>query len=277
MQHLSTVGQKAVSDISNRYNISQEAVEHMLITVNNGAGQMAQFNCPELGGPGQWMRGGMIMVGDMFNHGLKQTVDNICNELSNLLASEQVFPELPAGTPGSQNWWPANLGTPFSSGNQNNTRYALFAGRLAVEVNEQVTVFDTLDHQIGGVSQQQGGSTSLNFSSQYGTVSVSTLPVVSREGANQAADTNFASVTDFDLANATSQAQLPPAPSDAVAAVQTSPERVNPVDSHNMPAITSDSSDDIIALIEKLSHLHIAGVLSDEEFSTKKLELLARL
>ncbi len=191
MQHLSPEGRNAVTDIARRYNISPEAVEHMLIAVNNGSGRMAQFNCPELGGSGQWMRGGMTMVGDMFNHGLKATVDNLCNELSNLLASTQVFPEVPAGTPGSRQWWPADLGKSFSSGSQNNTRYAVFAGRLAVETNGQVTVYDTLDHQIGGVSQQQGGNSSLTFNSQYGTVLVSTLPVVSGEGISPAPETDF--------------------------------------------------------------------------------------
>lgn len=39
----------------------------------------------------------------------------------------------------------------------------------------------------------------------------------------------------------------------------------------------SDAGSDIITLIEKLAQLHSAGVLSDEEFSAKKQELLARL
>jgi hypothetical protein len=33
----------------------------------HGRGAMAQFNPPELGGDGQWMRFGMAMVGDRFN------------------------------------------------------------------------------------------------------------------------------------------------------------------------------------------------------------------
>ncbi|MFK7861539.1 MAG: SHOCT domain-containing protein [Granulosicoccus sp.] len=273
MQQLSTVGRQAVSDMSRRYNISAEAVEHMLISVNNGAGQMAQFNCPELGGSGQWMRGGMIMVGDMFNHGLKLTVDNLCNELSNLLANEQVFPELPAGTPGSANWWPAGLGSPISSGSQNNSRYALFAGRLAVDVNGQVTVYDTLDHQIGGVSQQQGGNDSLNFSSQFGTVPVSSLPIVSGTGGSQAPDTHFASAQDSGSMTS-SQAQFSPEHTKTDSDVQGIASSAN---TYVQPANSNESDRNIVALIEKLGQLHGAGVLSDEEFSTKKQELLARL
>ncbi len=128
----------------------------MPIAVNNGGGSMAQFNCPELGGSGQWMSGGMTMVGDLFNNGLRNTVDTLCCELANSLASIQVFPVIPAGTPGSAQWWPMHLGVPFSSGAQNNTRYAVFQGCLAVELEGVVTLYDTLNHHIGGVSQQQG-------------------------------------------------------------------------------------------------------------------------
>ena len=286
MQHFSPEGRNAISDIASRYNISPEAVEHMLIAVNNGGGRMAQFNCPELGGSGQWMRGGMTMVGDMFNHGLKATVDNLCNELSNLLASTRVFPEVPAGTPGSRQWWPTDLGTPFSSGSQNNTRYAVFAGRLAVETNGRVTVYDTLDHQIGGVSQQQGGNSSLTFNSQYGTVMVSSLPVVSGEGISPPPETNFATASGQGPATSPTTVTSPvtaglaftePAAASTSEAPLAAPDSA--LDSAQEPAQTkvSESGNEIIALIEKLAQLHSAGVLNDEEFSTKKQELLARL
>ena len=139
---------------------------------------MAQFYHPELGGNGQWMRGGMTMVGDMFNYGLQGTVSGICAELSNFTASHQAYVPLPPtpqaqgqfqgsgfGNFGSYNWWPGDLGSPSSSGGQNDSRYAYFpqARRLAVQRGGQVTVYDTLDHQIGGVQQQQGGP----YGSQY--------------------------------------------------------------------------------------------------------------
>jgi hypothetical protein len=47
----------------------------LLQALVNSNGTMAQFNHWELGGGGQWMRGGMTMVGDMFNYGLKSKVD----------------------------------------------------------------------------------------------------------------------------------------------------------------------------------------------------------
>jgi len=264
MQQLTNAGQNIVSDIARRYNLSQDAVIHMLVAVNNGSGSMAQFNCPELGGGGQWMRGGMTMVGDMFNHGLKMTVDNLCSELANVLATTQVFPPVPVGSRNSNQWWPADLGSPFSSGAQNNIRYAVFPQRLAVELNGQVTVYDTLNHSIGGVSQQQGGDTSLTFSSQFGTVSVSSLPIVSGAGLPPAPQTNFAAP--------------PPAPAfnqpntyfDNSSAPASMPTPIN------MPADNS-SRTDIIALIESLSRLRDAGALTDMEFNAKKTELLSRL
>jgi hypothetical protein len=248
-QQLTSAGENIVNDLSYRYNLSHDAIIHMIGAVNNGGGSMAQFNCPELGGSGQWMRGGMTMVGDMFNNGLKNTVNNLCSEISNILQTTQIFPVIPAGTKGSAQWWPAELGSPFSSGSQNSTRYAIFAHRLAVEINGEVTVYDTLDNNIGGVSQQQGGDNSLTFSSQYGTILVSSLPVVSGAGsvkqAPQAPQSNFA------------QAPTHEAPK------------------MNIP--TDASADSIIQLIDKLSKLRDAGALTDQEFNSKKVELLNRL
>ena len=50
---------------------AQDAVATLLRAVLDAAACMAQFSHPELGGMGQWSQGGMIMIGDMFNNGLK--------------------------------------------------------------------------------------------------------------------------------------------------------------------------------------------------------------
>jgi len=231
MQALTEHGKRVLTDLARRYGLAEDTVISMLYAVMNGGGTMAQFNCPELGGSGQWMQGGMTMVGDMFNYNLKATVDSLCSELSGLLSGQQaVFQPAPmqspqggpqsggqqqsqrsgafwndqqqggpqqggpqsggygqaslfvAGNPGY--WWPAELGTASSTGSQNGLRYAIFpqTARLAIEVNGHLTVYDTLDHQIGGVGQQQGYGASFTFSSQYGTVQVAQLPVVSVDG-----------------------------------------------------------------------------------------------
>jgi hypothetical protein len=125
MQQLTPVGQNIINDISLRYHLSYDSAVSMLVSVNNGNGTLAQFSCPELGS-GQWMRGGMTMVGDMFNHGLKNTVNNLCGELSNALANNKMFPPAPQGRFGGNNWWPGEFGSPSSNGSQNNIRYAFF-------------------------------------------------------------------------------------------------------------------------------------------------------
>ena len=260
MQQLTPAGENLVSDISSRYNLSRDAVIHMLVAVNNGGGSMAQFNCPELGGGGQWMRGGMTMVGDMFNHGLKNTVDNLCSELANGLVNAQIFPVIPVGSAGSNQWWPADCGSPISSGRQNNTRYAVFAGKLAVQLDGQVTVYDTLNHNISGVSQQQGSDSSLTFSSQFGTLSVSQLPILS------GAQTVEAGIVEPEMTG-TNFIQ-PPVP-------QTNQPELDGA-LHDTD-IAAASSDEIISLIEKLANLRDTGALTEEDFDAKKKELLARL
>jgi hypothetical protein len=155
-------------------------------------------------------------------------------------ASISLFvPEAPGRASGQ--WWPAELGLPNGSGGQNQMRYAYFNAthRLAVELNGHVTVYDSLDHQIGGVSQQQGSGGSVAFTSQYGTISVSTLPVVSVDGVPRDA----------------------PAP-----APQPEPSRA---------ATTQET--DIFSKIERLADLQKKGILSSEEFAAKKAELLSRL
>jgi hypothetical protein len=71
MWQLSSAGQQAIRDLAQRQGFSTDAVLSMLQSVINGRGSMAQFSHPEFGGSGQWLRGGMIMISDMFNNALK--------------------------------------------------------------------------------------------------------------------------------------------------------------------------------------------------------------
>lgn len=283
MQKLTPDGENLVNNLASRYNISTDAVVHMLLAVNNGGGSMAQFNSPELGGSGQWMRGGMTMVGDMFNSGLRNTVDNLCSELSDAIASMQLFPVIPAGTAGSNQWWPADLGAPFSSGGQNNTRYAVFPGRLAVELNGEVTVYDTLNHNIGGVSQQQGGNDSLTFSSQFGTISVNQLPIVSGQGIETpAVQNNFltpeqSNGNDWQDNADQSPVSNEPNHSEPAFADPMFTKTVAPEVPQGTTPVNLETADDIIELIAKLAKLRDSGAISQQDFDAKKQELLARL
>ena len=281
MRQLSAAGQRAINDLAQRHGFSSDAVASMLESVVNGNGAMAQFSHPEFGGSGQWMRGGMIMVSDMFNNYLKGRIDGLCNELSGLVANEadlisngsfqsqsqggqrqgaygggqqqqsgsgpvgrvSLFVPPPAGSSG--HWWPADLGRPTSTGAQNDVRYAYFAQtrRLAIEVNGRVTVYDTLDHQISGFSQQQSSGGSLTFSSQHGLVDVASLPVLSVDGVPRHVPVSTPS----------------------------------PVPQSSVGVSSVGGQADVFATIEKLAELRDKGILSEEEFATKKAELLARL
>ena len=165
-----------------KHGFSQGAVEHLYHALRVGNGSMAQFSHPEFGGSGQWMRGGMIMIGDMFNNSLKARVDSLCYDLLS------VPPPAPAA--GAQSapsgfgfghqapWWPEEYGAPSSTGGQNDFRYAYFPSRqrLVVSQGNALQVFDTTGHFIGGFSQQQQpGIQGFCFSSQQGTFFVTNL------------------------------------------------------------------------------------------------------
>jgi len=267
MQRLTDQGQMIINDLAQRYGVSNDAIMCMLDAVLNGNGTMAQFNHPDFGGSGQWMQGGMTMVGDMFNYALKSKVEGLCSELSNLLANQQSALFMPMSsqsqsqggqqqggyapvslfvpnTGGSGNWWPAELGFAASTGAQNNIRYAYFPSscRLAVEINGHVTVYDTQDHQIGGVSQQQGNNASLTFTSQYGLVWVENLPVISIDGVSPQ-----------------------------------QPAQVMQADSYNEFGNVTAPEGDIFSIIEQLAELRKKDILTEEEFSAKKAELLKKL
>lgn len=289
MPNLSPSGTQLVQKLASKYGLSTDAVTHMLIAVSNGNGTMAQFGHPEFCGSGQWMRGGMTMVSDLFNNNLKCLVDNLCNDISNELANHQSSPfsgsfqsqsqggtssqAQASGQMGSQNslfvpdpttnWWPPELGVPSSVGSQNSLRYAYFAGshRLAVTTGGAPWIYDTLDHQINGFGQQQGGGQSITFTSQYGTVDLSTLPVISRDGRLVSRPTS----------SLTTGPSSPPV-QEPSAAQQSEPKAQSPGPMH-----VAQPGENVLETLERLGSLKEKGYISDEEFASKKSELLSRL
>lgn len=81
---------------------------------------------------------------------------------------------------GVKPWWPEDLGSPATSGVQNGMRYAFFPDkhRLLVEMDGQVSTYDSGKHRIGGVSQADQGGRSLTFTSQDGEVDPGSLKKV---------------------------------------------------------------------------------------------------
>jgi hypothetical protein len=167
-----------IADIAQRHGFSAEAARVVAEALRHGGGSMAQFSHPELGGMGQWSAGGMIMIGDMFNNGLKARVDALCRDLA---AAPGPVPAA-SGQQDRQsgNWWPDGLGTASATGAQNDMRYACFPDqrRLAVMRDGTVRVYDTGTHRISGFSQQQSGTQSLTFTSQDGLVRLEDLKEV---------------------------------------------------------------------------------------------------
>jgi hypothetical protein len=274
MQQLTSDAQNALQNLAQRYGVSLDAVTSMLFAVSNGGGTMAQFNVPELGGSGQWMQGGMTMVGDMFNYGLQSKVSGLCSELSSLLRSQNVFVPQPQFSPQQQQYqgsgfgfpsygssmWPSELGQPSSSGGQNDTRYAYFphVSRLAIDRGGNMTIYDTLDHNIGGVQQQQGGSPgTLSFSSQRGTFTVDSLPIVSG-------------------APTSSQSYSPPQSQPAYSEPTYAPEPA-PFQQSNSQSDGPRTQQEVLTALERLGDLHQKGILTDSEFQSKKAELLSRI
>jgi hypothetical protein len=168
-----------IADIARRHGFSPDAARAVAEALRHGGGRMAQFNHPELGGMGQWVAGGMIMIGDMFNNDLKARVSALCRDLA---AAPGPVPAAAEQAPGrSRNWWPDDLGHPSATGAQNEMRYACFPDRrrLAVMQDGRVRVYDTGNHRIHGFfSQQQGGRQSLTFISQNGPVRLEDLTEV---------------------------------------------------------------------------------------------------
>lgn len=255
MPALSDEGRSLVEQLAGRHRLSVGAVSVLAEALAAGRGVQAQFTHPELGGMGQWSGGGMVMVGDMFNHGLKAKVDAVCTALAQQWGQGRLFRQSAelsetadrgSGFDGSR--WPAKLGAPSSAGSQNNLHYAVFpgAGRLAVERAGKVTVFDTGSHQIHGVSQQQSTDQSLTFTSQHGPVRLEDLPVVETDDVRAG------------VSPATSKPAMV-APSEA-------PASAPPAADH-----------DLFVKLERLADLRDRDIISQDDFDAKKAELLNQL
>ena len=61
------------------HDVGAGAVAALAAALSLSQGRAAQFSHPELGGMGQWLSGGMLMIGDMFNHDLKAKVNRLCH------------------------------------------------------------------------------------------------------------------------------------------------------------------------------------------------------
>jgi hypothetical protein len=288
VQGLTEEGRRTVEAIAARHGVGSEAVTLLLTAIAAGGGRQAQFNHPDLGGMGQWSQGGMIMVGDMFNQGLKYRIDALCNELAAVLANASPFAPTTSQHQSQSNgggvslfvpgvtgtMWPAELGAPASTGAQNDLHYAVFPGtrRLAISRAGRMTVYHTEDHLIGGVSQQQSGDQSLTFTSQHGLVRLADLKIVSSEPEPESSAAAVPQAPPADP-GASPGPFAPPATHHQVPSAPPAVERPLP------PAdpVSATSDDDIFYKLERLAELRAKDIITAAEFDAKKAELLARL
>ncbi|HYZ32624.1 MAG TPA: SHOCT domain-containing protein [Crenalkalicoccus sp.] len=260
---LTADGRKRLAELAQRHGVSLDAALTLLRALAAGGGSMAQFSHPELGGLGQWATGGMVMVGDMFNQGLRQRVDGLGRDVVALLQEGSPFAAvgLEASDSGESRtqgirpgavWWPTELGAPAATGGQNAMRYAYFpvARRLAIHHDGTLSLYDTGEHRITGVSQQQsaGGGT-IALSSDAGPLRLDTLRRVDPG----------------------------PAPDPRSVATAARAQETSSASAGSPPPSQAREDGDPLALIERLAELHRRGVLTEEEFTTKKAELLRRI
>ena len=247
--------------IAARHGFPLDAAQHLREALARGNGRMAQFNHPALGGMGQWHTGGMMMIGDMFNDGLKARVGACLRDLVPLAASE-----VPAGGPASASGeWPSEFGAPSTSGSQNAIRYAFFpdARRLMIVRGDHSETYDTADHMISGVSQQQGNSSDLAFTSQHGSLRLSDLKRADAMPPPSSEDRHsHVTAPEGSPAAMRRQASMLQQPYDAAGR-------------GGLPAPAPYRDD--LAILEGLAELHRKQVLTDEEYKAKKAEILARL
>lgn len=249
--------QDRLATLAEQYAFSEQAVRHLYEAVAAGGGDMALFDHPELRGPGQWMRGGLLMTTTPGDRVFNNRIEALCNALSALLRQSEAEP--PAGhrrvsagarawdtqASARRSWWPDAWGPPAATGWQDDIAYAYFdtADRLAIRRGDDILLYDTAGHRITGIAQSQTNTIAgLVFTTPHGELALDALERIATDTAAGEDDSPAASGT----------------------AADATPDR------------RGDSAD-ILDAIEKLGALHRQGVLTDSEFTTKKQELLKRL
>ncbi|MEO1666646.1 MAG: SHOCT domain-containing protein [Chloroflexota bacterium] len=172
-----------IKKLAEQHGFSEGAVMEVATAMQRGNGRMAQFNHPELGGSGQWMAGGMMMIGDMFNNALKARVQSLCDALAGEVS---ITPLQQMKMNPLQQWWPEELGLPTTAGSQNNSHYAYFAmkDRLAIKRGGKLYLYNTSGHVIIGAAQQQADHTkTLTFQTHSGSMSETDFELIEMQSA----------------------------------------------------------------------------------------------
>jgi hypothetical protein len=115
---------------------------------------------------------------------LDPSLSNLCGgwhvgraEQRRATTAEPMKPMGPMKPRSEDKWWQPDLGQPSTSGSQNDVRYALFPENrcLLIEQDGKLATYNSADHRISGVSQQQSSGRDLAFTSQTGAVDLADL------------------------------------------------------------------------------------------------------
>lgn len=166
-----------IHDIAAKYQITEATVRTLLEGLQTTSGFQVQFNSAELGGMGQW-QSGMVMIGDMFNDGLKAKVAALCAELASFVREYQ------AAQPEEKEKEDATVSAPIKtipatfSGSQNGAKYAYYAPQNVLQIEEEgkISRYSTEGLTLWGVQQSQDGTgKKLKFTHAGGTITVDDL------------------------------------------------------------------------------------------------------
>lgn len=157
--------------LAGKYHVSVRVIEVLADMIQRTKGEEARFEIPELGGKCIWKPKQGAIVGNGFNDALNQRATDLCNEIAQLLRSEDperdettilsaldetvaVSPVIPeAQILGA--WWPSHLGEkPALLGNAGTMRYAYFVekDRLVIQNNLRNRLFDTTGYIVTSVA-----------------------------------------------------------------------------------------------------------------------------
>jgi hypothetical protein len=194
------MAEDVIPSIAQRYHVSLDAAREVERALRATGGRQAQFSHPELGGSGQWMPG-MLMIHAGADRQLRARVEGLLDEVAAVVRGSETAspaalardPNAPAASsrvdlPAGESWWPASYGHPTAHGCQSGIRYALFPGRrcVLVQVGSRIDCFDTADHQVRGVGQQQGHASRLVLTTATGEIPLDHLECIPIQGESPA-------------------------------------------------------------------------------------------
>ena len=301
MRQLSADGWQMIHEVAQRHGFSDDGVLSMLQSVINGNGSMAQFSHPDFAGSGQWMRGGMIMVSDMFNNQLKGRVDSLCTELSNLVANEPNL--LMSGSFQSQHqgqqpdYHMGNFQSSSTGGaqHQQHGNFGMGSGASLFVPATRENTGQWWPQELGPPSSTgaqndvryayfpQARRLAINVNgriSVYDTQDhqIGGFSQQQSGGASVTFTSQYGLVSLFNLPIVSGESLVAPvSPQSPPAQVSAATSETSSWQGAKVSAMSNSESQDIFATIEKLASLLEKGYLSPEEFAEKKKELLSRL